>query len=380
MPGESTKDKRTGFWKFLQFTAGKVFARRFRYSCEQIEAEGPVLIVSNHVTNHDPFFLGLAHKRAPLSFVASEHIFRLGFISKVIDKLLSPIPRSKGASGATTVKNCLRRLRAGESVALFAEGDCTWDGRSKPVFPATGKLAKAAGVPLVTFRIEGGYLSSPRWSKKARKGRMHGAPVHVYGVDELKAMTAEEVTRAIDRDIFEDAWARQDSEHVPYASKARAVGLERALFICPECGGTCCMKTHRHSLKCALCGTERELDEYGFFRDGRFRTVAEWDEWQKTAITGIRGRGLFRGEGSLTRIGGAKKKVDYSLELPGGRGEIRLGEMRLPFSEISDMAMVKTNRLLFTTGEGYYELMDNKGELRPFLIAWEAFRGTETGK
>jgi hypothetical protein len=200
---------------------------------------------------------------------------------------------------------------------------------------------------------------------------MHGAPVHVYGVSELKAMTAEEVTAAIDRDIYENAWTRQETERVPYRSNKRAAGLERALFICPECGGAFCMSSENNKLVCTGCHHEWEVDEYGFLSGGGFRTVSEWDEWQKTAIRDV--RGISRGEGYLTRVGGAKKKCAYALELPGGSAAIRLGETRLPYSEISDMAMVKTDRLLFTTGDGYYEIKSPRGILRPFITAWEAF-------
>jgi len=370
-------DGRLSLWRLLYRGARLTLARRYNYTCEPITTDSPCLIIANHVTNSDPFLLGLAHGHAPLTYVASEHIFRQGLISKLITKLLDPIPRSKAASGASTVKNCLRRLKNGESVALFAEGDCTWDGVTGHVFPATGKLAKAAGVPLVTFRIEGGYLTRPRWSKRSRRGKMRGVPVRAYGVDELKTMTAEQVTEAIDRDIFYDTWAEQRKNHTAYRSKAHAEGLERALFICPECGGADCMASKGERLFCKKCGAEWTMDDYGFLHGPRFDTIAEWDAWQKEAVKKIKSTPLFQGRGVFTDINKGEKRVGAEYALDAEHGSIRIGPFKptikvLP--RIDNMAMVKTNRLLFEDSESYFEIKSKRGVLRPYLLLWQALR------
>ena len=126
------------------------------------------------MTTWDPLLLAMSFPDKPIRFVASEHIFRHGLVSRLLTWLVAPIPRKKAASGADTVMASLRALKAGDSVCIFAEGDASWDGLTHPVFPATGKLARMAGVPLVTYRLEGGYLSLPRWSKKLRRGKMRG--------------------------------------------------------------------------------------------------------------------------------------------------------------------------------------------------------------
>ncbi len=379
--GDNTEkaDRRTPIWKVLHFGARNFLARKFRYTWEPIVCGGPCLIIANHVTNFDPFFVGLAHKNAPLSYVASEHIFRLGFVSKLITRLIDPIPRSKGASGADTVKAILRRIKNGESVVLFAEGDCTWDGLSQGIFPATGKLAKVCGAPLVTFRIEGGYLSRPRWAKKSRRGKMHGAPVRVYTPEELKSMAPNEVTEAINRDIFVDAWADQRKNRVAYRCKAPAEGLERALFICPECNKPEKLASVGNRFFCTACGAEWMMDEYGFLNGPQFSTIAEWDAWQKRAVGQMKGRLLFAARGVLTDIGGnTKGGCELALNAD-DRRIVRAGGSGAQLSEIDNMAMVKTNRLLMERGgdtqRGYYEFKTGRGVLRPYLMLWQVLRG-----
>ena len=86
----------------------------------------------------------------------------------------------------------------------------TWDGVTAPITAATAKLAKTAGCGLVTYKITGGYFASPMWGgAKVRRGPVHGGVVHIYTAEQLKTMTAQQLRDAINRDLYEDAYARQ---------------------------------------------------------------------------------------------------------------------------------------------------------------------------
>ena len=228
--------KRYKRWKFLYWLAHGFIIRLFHLEAERLNPAGPCLIIANHVTNWDPLLLAMSFPNTPIRFVASEHIFRHGILSRLLEWLVAPIPRKKAASGADTVMSVLRALKAGDTVCIFAEGDATWDGLTHPVFPATGKLARMAGVPLLTYRIEGGYLSSPRWAAGLRRGKAWGRQIGSYAPEELKKQKGPEITDVIDRDIFEDAFARQRTEHVRFQGQNRAEGIERGFFLCPKCG------------------------------------------------------------------------------------------------------------------------------------------------
>ncbi|MBO6061324.1 MAG: 1-acyl-sn-glycerol-3-phosphate acyltransferase [Clostridia bacterium] len=383
MPRIASPRAKSRLWRALRWAVPRFVTRKYNYTCDELEEEAPCLIVSNHVTNLDPAFVGLSLRSGPPAFVASEHLMRQGLISRLIERWFTPIPRSKAASGASTVKSCLRRIRSGESVVLFAEGDCTWDGLSHEVFPATGKLAKAAGAPLVTYRIEGGYLTHPRWSEKARSMKMHGGPVRVYSPEELKAMTPEQVTEAIDRDIFVDAWASQLKDKLPIPSRRRAEGLERALVLCPKCGGFGTLSSKDNTVFCTKCGCNAYVEEDGFFADDApFSNIAGWEAWQKAELTRLMAEGaelscepveceltVIRGEEKRSK----KRRAELSMDTA-GRALVINGE-RLPFDRIDDVSMVKTTRLLFTTDEGYYELKSDSTGLRRFMLAVRAAKG-----
>lgn len=370
------RDLETG-WRIANTFVVPQMKRKYNYSCDTIEAEGPFLIIANHTNNNDPIFMGIASPDRPLSFVGSEHLARLGLVTKLLNKFFSLIPRSKAASGSGAVRAILERLRKGDAVMLFAEGDCTWDGVTHGVFPATGKLAKAAKVPLITYRLEGGYLSCPRWADSHRRGRLIGRLVRVYSPEELSEMSPAEVTSAIDRDLFYDAWSAQRQAPVPFRGKRRAERLERALFICPECGRAENMASKRNEFSCGNCGAKWQVDEYGLLHGPRFADISEWDAWQKTAIAGMAGESMFNMKAVLTNLtSGGRKKVNVSLDAANGRIKVS-GRDAIPFPSISDMAMVKTNRLLFDTEEGYCEIKSKRGILRPYLLAWQAARAAK---
>ena len=75
--------KRLRIWRFLYWLARPFLMRRFAYTPERFAGEGPCLIVANHVTTWDPLLLALSFPDNPIRFVASEHIFRHGWVSRL---------------------------------------------------------------------------------------------------------------------------------------------------------------------------------------------------------------------------------------------------------------------------------------------------------
>ncbi|MBP3728957.1 MAG: 1-acyl-sn-glycerol-3-phosphate acyltransferase, partial [Lachnospiraceae bacterium] len=244
------------------------------------------LLVGNHVTKYDPLLTLLLTRRF-MFFVATEHLFSMGLVSKLIQGVLNPISRSQGGQAASTVMEILRRLKNEDSVGIFAEGNCSWNGETASFLPATGKMARASGVPLVTLRLQG-YFAAPRWAFTKRKGPVRLNLVHIYQPEELKKMTPEEINAAIARDIYEDAYATQEAHPAPYPGKRLAEGLEFALLLCPRCHGLDTFRSRRDLFSCS-CGFQARYDQWGFFNgeDLPFRSIRDWDRWQQNYLAGL---------------------------------------------------------------------------------------------
>ena len=95
----------------------------FGYSHEDDKLEEPTLVVSNHVTDVDFMFLAVGLSGSHMYFVASDHMFRWGFLSKVINYLVAPIARRKATTAMDTAMTMVRKIRAGHSVCVFGEGE-----------------------------------------------------------------------------------------------------------------------------------------------------------------------------------------------------------------------------------------------------------------
>ena len=257
------------------------FSFSFDESFEPADIEGPLLVAINHASAYDPLFVGAAFRNRPLTFIASEHILRSKW-GPFLDKYASIIPHQKGANGSRTALIAMKRMRKGESIFLAVEGEQTWNGRPGAVMPYTGKLVKSSGATLVNYRIEGAYLSAPRWALSTRRGKVYSWPAGVYGPEVLKEMSDEEVEQLIAKDLGFDTWEWQKSRpegSVRYicAKGGNADGLERSVFTCPSCGAIGTLKSKGDSIGCS-CGFRVRMEDTGFLEDGPFETVADWED------------------------------------------------------------------------------------------------------
>ena len=288
-------------WQALYGAMHPVVKNLFHLTHDELRLDGPCLLVSNHVSAWDPLLVAMSLRHKQLYFVASEHLFRMGAVSRALEYLVAPIPRRKASSGFETVKICLQRLKDGQSVCLFAEGEQCWDGRSRPVFPATGKLVKRSGASLVTYRLEGAYLSLPRWGRGIRRGRVRGGVVNVYSPEALRGMTPEQINAAIDRDIFEDAWQRQKQSPVRYRGKrnSRGSGAGALSLPCLPADG----RADREGRQALLClRLALALHGIGFFDPPEpFADLADWEDWQREALCAL---DFVREEGRSSPTGG----------------------------------------------------------------------------
>ena len=328
------------------------------------------LLISNHVTNYDPLILGVQLRRH-MYFVATEHILRQGFVSKLLTFCFDPIGRPKGGAAAGAVLEIMRRLKDGHSVGLFAEGNCSWDGKTADFPEATGKMVRACGAPLVTCRIKRGYLAAPRWAYTGRKGPVEVEAVHVYQPEELRAMKPAEINRHIAEDIFTDAYAEQRKQALRYKGKELAKGIEHVLLVCPQCRKLDTIKSRGNVFSCE-CGLKGSYDEYGFLCvDGAdFTGIDEWDAWQRAFIDALPDTEeggketvlardpelkLMEKEEGLTYREAARGPVGMS------RRHFAVGETVFALSDIADMAVRLKGTVSFSLKDGrYFELMPLK--------------------
>ena len=90
----------------------------------------PYLILYNHQTAFDQFFMGISFK-GPIYYVATEDIFSMGFISSLLRFAVEPIPIKKQTTDVGAVMNCFRVAKEGGTICMAPEGNRTYSGRTE---------------------------------------------------------------------------------------------------------------------------------------------------------------------------------------------------------------------------------------------------------
>ena len=356
-------------YQFCKTALGGIIRNIYGFHPEKANiGKGPFLITANHNGDLDPAFLAMSFPEH-MYFVSSEHVFRKGFVSWLLVYFFAPIARVKGMTDATAALNIIRHVKKGTNVCLFAEGNRSYNGVTGPIFPATGKLAKATGASLVTYRLEGGYLTTPRWSKSTRKGFMRGYVVNVYTPEQLKQMTPEEVNDHIREDIMEDAYERQQNKPYLYKGKDLAKGLEKAIYFCPVCGKTGTLHGEKDVFQCT-CGMRVRYAPTGFFEkvaetdpELPFRTVRDWDHWQDKRIleyaASLKDDDIAYSDEDVMLIAVGAKHKDSVLEtarLSISKNALTVGSHVFPLERVSSMGLVGAYKMVFSMDGASYEL------------------------
>ncbi len=341
-------------------------AYRFK-AAKPLDEDGPFFIIANHTTNIDFLFVALSLKK-DIYFVASEHAFRGGKLSRLLLKLFEPIQHDKADVGIATVMKIRKHLKAGHNVCLFAEGGKSFNGQSLKAIPTTAAVAQKMKAKIATLRISGGYFSSPLWGKNNRKGKMHSEWVNVYQPEDLKEMSAQDFTDAINQDIFVDAYQENEELNIKFKGKDLAENIELVLFACPKCKALNSISSQGNHFSCS-CGLEGEYHANGKIssHDFDFQTITDWDKWQREYLNTLTFQNdeimIQDGQQCLIEI----KENHETVTVEEGTLAltpriISVGNHQIRIEDIKRLSIIKHGNLLFSTKDDHYYEIDNHGK------------------
>ncbi len=325
----------------------------------------PFLIVMNHQTAYDQFFVGLAFDR-PVYYVASEDLFSMGLLSRLLRWAVAPIPIKKQTTDIQAVMHCMQVAREGGTIALAPEGNRTFSGLPVHMNPAIIPLIKKLGLPLAVFRIEGGYGVHPRWSDVCRKGPMRAYVSRVIEPEEYRDMTKEELFQLLKREMYVDERQVQGL----YPHKESAQYLERAMYVCPHCGLSE-FHSEGDTLTCEKCGmTVRYLPDKrleGVNGPFPFAYIADWYLHQCNYVNQLDTLSyltdpIYTDTVQLSRVKAYSHKEVFmesaQLTLYGDRLEI--GNLRLPHRDTNVITILGKNKLNIYHQGTIYQISGSK--------------------
>jgi len=168
---------------------------------ENLVSEGPVLVASNHQSFLDPPLIGNLYK-TEMVFLARKTLF-VGFF-KWLYTQWNAIPVDQDRPDMGSLKTIIRKLKEGERVLVFPEGERTLDGTIGPAAPGIGLIAAKSGAVIQPVRIRGAREALPRGSSKIRFARIIvsiGKPIYLTP-EELRASDGKESYDRIAKQIM----------------------------------------------------------------------------------------------------------------------------------------------------------------------------------
>jgi len=342
---------------------------KYHIKIEKFKGKGQYLIISNHQTAFDQFFVDVAFPGA-VYYIASEDLFSIGFVSKIIKYLVAPIPIKKSMTDLRAVLNCVKVAKEGGTIALFPEGNRTFDGKTVNMKKAIAPLIKKLGLPIAVFRIEGGYGVHPRWSDVVRKGKMRAYVKEVLTYDDYKDYSDEELYELICEKLYVDEGVADGV----FAHKKNAEYLERAIYYCPHCGFS---EWHSENdiMSCKKCGIKvrhlptKELEGVGC--EFPYRFVTEWYEAQCKFMNDA-DLTLYKEEEFASDTVTFSEVIPYNnkkliakearLSVFGGRYEIEYDSEKtvLPFAEVLAVSVLGKNKLNIYVGSKIFQIKSHK--------------------
>jgi len=205
----------------VKYTAALVFRLLCGFTAtgkENVPKKGPVVIVPNHKSFWDPFFVAIVLRR-PVHFMGKAEHFE-GPMAQFFLRM-GAFPVRRAASDEDALETARAILRRGDALAMFPEGTrVREEGLGVPKRGAA-RLAIEAGAPLVPTTITG--TEKRRWPLPRKVSMTFGEPVSVEGLE----ATPEDAASVIGQ-----AWPQIEREYAGWQSRpglivagAAALGL-----------------------------------------------------------------------------------------------------------------------------------------------------------
>jgi 1-acyl-sn-glycerol-3-phosphate acyltransferases len=137
------------------------------YDADRVPMTGPLVVVSNHASDFDPFLLSSCVGR-PVSYMAKEELFAVPILKQGIS-LYGAYPVKRGSPDRSAIRAALQQLENGWATGLFLQGTRTPDGRITEPKLGAALIAAKAKVPLLPVCLwgtnaivnKGSYLPRP---------------------------------------------------------------------------------------------------------------------------------------------------------------------------------------------------------------------------
>lgn len=230
------------------------------------EVEGPFILLSNHGSFFDVYYLSKLVSPRRMSFILNKYYFQFKYFKKMFSKI-GAIPKKLFYPDIETIRGTIKSIKDEFPVLMCPEGRLSIDGTNYYVNEETAKLLKKLKVPVVIVNIHGAYITNPKWREKRIKGRVHTEVSHIISKEDVENLSLEEITSIINEKLYYNDFEYAREHGFEYRSKNMLKGAETVLYRCPKCHKEYVLESNGNKLVCKECGFEVETNQNYSFKE-----------------------------------------------------------------------------------------------------------------
>ena len=143
---------------------------------ENIPEDGPVILVSNHLTNYDVFPMQMMIRR-PLFFMAKSELHR-NPLADIIYRNLGAFPVHRGQRDEWALRHARKVLEHGQILALFPEGTHSKGRGLRSGKTGAARMALQMDCPIVPVAIDGTQQMFRSFPRRTPINMVVGEPIY----------------------------------------------------------------------------------------------------------------------------------------------------------------------------------------------------------
>ncbi len=245
-------------------------------------------MLAQHCSREEFFYTLAGFQKKDLHIVVGYQNFlrknRIWFLPAI-----GAIPKYLYGQDTLSVRKMLRVIQRGESLLLYPEGIQSTSGSTQPINPATIKLLKKCGLPVVLCSSQGAYLTRPRYSSVIRHGQINYHYQLLFTPQELAELSENQIYDKLLKNFRYNDFDFNQQFHIAYHGKVPNItGLNNIIFRCPICEHDFCFQVEHDTMTCTHCGLAVTMDAYYQLHANetsfKFTNINQWYQWQRQTV------------------------------------------------------------------------------------------------
>lgn len=245
-------------------------------------------------------------------------------------------------------------------VLIFPEKQTSFFGNGSQISESIAKLIKKEKKDVVICKINGAYLSNPRWGiKNSKRGFIELSFETIYKSSEIDNLEGSDILTTLKNKLYfnDFEWNREFKNF--YYPKNRALGLERYLYVCPKCFKSQTLSTSKNNISCSECGHIASFDDFSLITGLDFDDLISWDNLQKNELSKLANKVVYS-SGSMYSVD--LKTMELTLlgyaDLEIMKSQLfvlnKMKEYMFEIEKIKELQFLRRNELFFTYGKKTY--------------------------